>query len=406
MSDSIGILVKRFPKLSETFILGEIENLANAGEHAEILSMYEPSDNLQQPAANRFLDRVTYLNRTSIVAASAALVFALLRNPSGCKPLYRLAKSDRRQLFRLGALLSACRRLGVRHIHAHYVSEPAALADAAAAIGRLTFSISAHAKDIYLTPPTEIAERVSRAQFIATCTRHNFEHLRNLTADHQDRVHLVYHGIDTEQFCPDGTVTPHVPPMLLAVGRFKEKKGFDLLIDACAELAARDVRFRCEIIGYGDQEVRLQSLIVHHGLWDRVALRSPVDHADLQAIYRGASIFVLPCRLTADGDRDGIPNAMLEAMASGLPIITTSVSGIPEVIVDGQNGLLVEAENAQALTNAVTRLLDDSQLGERLGEAGRRTVLEQFSWDRNISKLVRLLRLTDRNSHLTLSEAR
>ncbi len=406
MNGSIGILVKRFPKLSETFILGEIENLANAGEHAEILSMYEPSDDLQQPAANRFLDRVTYLNRVSVIAAYAALVFSLLRNPSGCKPLYRLAKLDRRQLIRLGALLSACRRLGIRHIHAHYVSEPAALADAAAAIGRLTFSISAHAKDIYLTPPAEIAERVSRAQFIATCTRHNFEHLRSLAAGHQDRVHLVYHGIDTEQFCPDATVAPHVPPMLLAVGRFKEKKGFDLLIDACAGLAARDVNFRCEIIGYGDQETRLQSLIVHHGLWDRVTLRPPVDHAELQAIYRDASIFILPCRLTADGDRDGIPNAMLEAMASRLPIISTSVSGIPEVIVDGTNGLLVEPENAPALTNAVVRLLGDGQLGERLGEAGRRTVLEQFSWERNISKLVRLLRPSDRNSHLTLSAAR
>jgi glycosyltransferase involved in cell wall biosynthesis len=405
MGNTVAILVRRFPKLSETFILGEIANLVDSGTDVEILSLFEPSDRLQQPAAIRFLDRVTYLNRIRAPAAYAALLLALLRNPAGLISLLRITRHDRHLLRRLGALLLSCRRLGIRHIHAHYVSEPAALAAAAANIRKLKFSISAHAKDIYLTPKEEIADRIARAEFIATCTRHNFDHLRGLTIDHKDRVHLVYHGIDTEQFRPDDAAVPHEPPVLLAVGRFKEKKGFDLLVGACAELVARSIDFRCEIIGYGDQEGRLQSLITRHQLGDKVALCPPIDHAKLRTIYRTATIFVLPCRLTADGDRDGIPNAMLEAMASGLPIVGTSVSGIPEVVTDGANGLLVPPENPQALADAVQRLLRDPQLRHRLGESGRQTVLADFCWERNIAQLVQLLQRSGQRRSFTIRQA-
>jgi len=195
-----------------------------------------------------------------------------------------------------------------------------------------TYSISAHAKDIYLTDAATIRERIETASFVSTCTAHNHRYLSELCNGDNSKIHLVYHGIDSERFCPAEQPGREQIPMLVAVGRFKEKKGFDLLIAACASLLKEGVKLRCEIIGYGDQQEPLQKLITDQNLAPHIVLRSPVNHDELVGILQKATMCVLPCRQTKDGDRDGIPNAMLEAMSCAVPVVTTSVSGIPEVI--------------------------------------------------------------------------
>jgi len=388
----IAILVKQFPKLSETFVLGEVASLTDHGVDLRIFSMSEPSEAIQQPDAARFLEPVTYLCRTSRMRAYFALFVSLLRKPMRIIAFLRIAKRNRELLHTLGAILAASQSNRISHIHAHYISEPAALADAAASMrSSMTFSVSAHAKDIYLTPADEIAERLNNALFVATCTRHNYQYLRNLTPTNRYRVYLVYHGIDTEHFAPKHKPDSQQPPLILSVGRFKEKKGFDLLIKACAKLAATHTPFQCDIIGYGDQEQHLKSLISSHVLNHFVRLRSAVAHSELRDIFHTADIFTLPCRITSDGDRDGIPNSMLEAMASGVPIVSTPVSGIPEVIREGVNGLLIEPENVGAIAKAIQTLLDDPALRSKLGSSGRDTVLQHFSWEQNILPLIQLL---------------
>ena len=357
-SRRVGVLVKRFPKLSETFIFGEIATLVENGLDVRIISLQRPNESLQQPGSDRFSDRVTYLEPASGV----------------------------------NALIDACDSLDIGHLHAHYISEPALLADLASRARGTTYSISAHAKDIYLTDAAAIRERLKTATFVSTCTAHNHQHLSKLCSGNTSKIHLVYHGIDSERFCPAEQISPQQIPMVVAVGRFKEKKGFDLLIAACASLLQEGVTLRCEIIGYGDQQESLQQLITEQGLANDVRLRSPVNHDELVGILQNATLCVLPCRQTKDGDRDGIPNAMLEAMSCALPVVTTSVSGIPEVIRSGLNGVLVEPENPVALANAIRSVLDDSELQQKLADGGRHTIREMFSWRANVSVLGEMLR--------------
>jgi glycosyltransferase involved in cell wall biosynthesis len=283
------------------------------------------------------------------------------------------------------------RNSGVAHIHAHYISEPALIADLVSRLRKHSFSVSAHAKDIYLTDTLAIRERLKNAAFVTTCTAHNQHFLLQQTDSVPSRVHLLYHGIDSDRFKPAESQSTRQQPMLIGIGRYKRKKGFDLLVAACAKLVADGVPLHCEIIGYGSEEGSLQRLIAEHDLEDHVSLREPVNHQALVGILQDATVCVLPCRQTENGDRDGIPNAMLEAMSCEIPVVSTTVSGIPEVIESGTNGLLVAPEDVDALAGAIRRVLDDDGLRNRIAESGRRTVVDMFCWQSNISVLGDLL---------------
>jgi len=388
---TVAVLVRCFPKLSETFILGEIASLVESGVEVQIISLKRPTDALQQPDAELFSDRVTY------VEPRVGLQGLLTTSRHAIRWLPRLP-TLLRQLRQFGVgfgtfcrLYEICAEHEVDHIHAHYISEPALLADLLGQIRGHSFSVSAHAKDIYLTDKAAIRSRLENAAFVTTCTAHNKEFLSQQDGNKPSRVRLLYHGIDSDRFKPAGQTSGDQPPLLIAVGRYKRKKGFDLLINACAKLLSTGVPLRCEIVGYGDQEHELRRLIEDKGLADHVTLTEPVTHHDLVHILQNAAVCVLPCRQMEDGDRDGIPNAMLEAMSCEVPVVSTTVSGIPEVIQSGTNGLLVAPEDVQALVAAITRVLDDGQLRQHLAENGRRTVTDMFCWESNVAVLGQLL---------------
>lgn len=388
---TVAVLVRCFPKLSETFILGEIASLVESGVDVQIISLKRPTDTLQQPDAKLFSDRVTY------VESGVGLQGLLTTSRYAIRWLPRLP-TLLRQLRQFGVgfgtfcrLYEICEAQKVQHIHAHYISEPALLADLLGQIRGHSFSVSAHAKDIYLTDKAAIRSRLKNAAFVTTCTAHNQKFLAQQDGNAGSQVHLLYHGINSDRFSPAGQTGGDQPPLLIAVGRFKRKKGFDLLINACAKLLSTGVPLRCEIIGYGDQEHELRRLIEDKGLAAHVTLTEPVTHHDLVHILQNAAVCVLPCRQMEDGDRDGIPNAMLEAMSCEVPVVSTTVSGIPEVIQSGTNGLLVAPEDVQALATAITRVLDDEPLRQRLAENGRRTVTDMFCWESNVAVLGQLL---------------
>jgi glycosyltransferase involved in cell wall biosynthesis len=268
----------------------------------------------------------------------------------------------------------------VSHLHGHFCHGVATITWFASHLSGLPFSFTAHAKDIYqaeLNPGRLLERKMGAARFVATCTCANALVLR---ARHPrpDDVHAIYHGLDTQWFSLQPTPASSQAPLLLAVGRLVEKKGFDQLIAACALLKQRGAHFRCVIVGEdGSAGPALRAQIDWLNIADRVQLHGAVTQDRLREIYRGATAFVLPCRVMEDGDRDGFPNVLAEAMAMGVPVVSTPISGIPEMIDDGVHGLLASG-SAASLADAVQRLLGNATLHANLAQAARERICERF----------------------------
>jgi len=292
------------------------------------------------------------------------------------------------------------------HIHAHYAHTPAIIAMVVARLLQKTYSFTAHAGDIYVNPVI-LPEKIALAEFVVTCTDYNKDYLAALAGDGTDgKINRIYHGLDLANF--DSARQPSDGSIhLLAVGRLREKKGFPYLIRACEHLRDRGYRFTCHIIGEGAQRERLETLIAELALQDRVFLCGALPHSEVLAEYRRATIFILPCIVAANGDRDGIPNVLLEAMAMQVPVISTPVSAIPELVEDRESGLLVPPGDVPALAAAIASLIDAPDLRRRLGRQGRAKVGREFDVRLNTLRLLELFenRLSDRQVGAWRSQA-
>ena len=392
----LGVLVKIYPKLSETFILEEILGLERLGLALRLYALGPATDAITHPAvarvraplvvvptsvrshAREFATRHARLLRAAPLRYLATLAFALGRGRRGLH-----------DLMRAGWLAVQLRDDGVEHLHSHFISAPADIAELVSRLSALPFSVSAHAKDIYLSEPAELQRKLLAARFTVTCTEINRQVLATIAP--QAPVHRMYHGVDHALFHPTQRALAVGAPLIVSVGRLRAKKGLDNLIDACALLRQRGQAFACEIVGYGEEQARLQAQIDRLGLTDQVRLVGKLAREQVIERYAHAAVYVQPSRIAADGDRDGIPNVLLEAMAMGLPVVASRVSGIPELVGDGDNGLLVEADQPAALADAITRLLKQPALCASLGCRARATVTELFDNDRNLRLLCTLL---------------
>jgi glycosyltransferase involved in cell wall biosynthesis len=417
-SPLVGVLLKRYPKLSETFILGEILGLEKNAIPLHIFSLYTPSDAISNPATQAVNAKVTTLIKADGSDAKQMLKshFSLLtQHPlrylnSLFKTLLRREAGRMRDFLQAGRLADELMAKKIQHLHAHFISEPVAVAEIASQIAAIPFSISAHAKDIYCSLDKVLKRKLNAAQFTVTCTDYNWRHLQKIGAS-PDKIHRMYHGLDLTPFdkaladLEKKTATIKSPltsitrPLIFSVGRLREKKGFPVLIAACKALRDKGVEFQCMIAGYGPDKKILQKQIEQQGLQDYVQLIGKLPHEMILRLYAQAHIFALPCRVAADGDRDGIPNVLLEAMAMHLPIVSTTVSGVPEVIREGENGFLVESDDVAALTQALSILLRNPALAKQFGDAGRQLVTENFSTDHNLQRLIDLLRGTYSPAH-------
>jgi glycosyltransferase involved in cell wall biosynthesis len=278
-------------------------------------------------------------------------------------------------------------------LHAHFAHGPASVAQFASQLAGVPFSFTAHAKDIYTSPPELLKAKLRAARFVVTCTEYNANHLVNLAGEQwAGRIHRIYHGIDFNRFRSNGAANgaSHCP-VVLSIGRFVEKKGFLYLIEAARIMAARGRAFRVRLIGGGQERHALEAAIARHGLQNMIELCGPLPQEKLFALYQQAAVFVLPCIVTDDGDRDGIPNVLVEAMRMRVPVVSTAISGIPELVVDGETGLLVPPRDAQALAEATCTLLDDQERAQWLVAQAARHVAERFDLHRNAAELRRLL---------------
>ncbi len=395
----IAYVLKRYPRLTETFILNEIRAMERLGVQLHIFSLLPPEPPPHHPMVAEVrapvhapaiglaarLREIARAHAATLAAApwryARAFGTALRRTLTSRHPL-----SLWRQFARAGIVADTCRRAGLVHIHAHFANAPTAVAHFAHLMSGIPFSFTAHAKDIYLSRPAVLRRHLQAAEFTATCTGYNAEHLRRLAPQVDPRkIRLVYHGIDLGAFAasPSGRRSGSAGrPRVLAVGRLVPKKGHEDLIAACAALRDQGVDFDCEIVGSGPLHDALSAEIRRHDLEDRVALRGSMTHAKLIDLYRRASLFVLAPRIAEDGDRDGIPNVIAEAMAVGVPVVATDVSGIPELVRHEQTGLLAPSRDPAALAVAMQRLLQDRALAERLAATARDLLNREFDlWE-------------------------
>lgn len=393
---TLGLLVKVFPKLSETFILEEVLGLERLGVPLQLYTLGAPTDAVQHPAVQRVRASVTEVPARPWPGLAAALRAHLaaacaqpLRYLRTLGSAARRGRAGWRDLQRALWLQQRLRDDGVVHLHTHFMSQPADLAALVSMLGGLPFSLSGHAKDIYLGDSADLRRKMQAARFTVTCTDFNCRTLRSIAPG--AAVHRMYHGIDGAAFHPSLRQPPSLVPLVLSVGRLRAKKGLDTLVQACALLLQRGVPFRCEIVGYGEEQPRLQAQIDQLGLADQVSLAGKLTREHVIARYARAAVYVQPSRVTADGDRDGIPNVLLEAMAMALPVVATRVSGIPELVEHQRNGLLTEPDDPAALADAIALLIDQPALGARLGQAARRTVTTHFDNDRNLQLVLQLL---------------
>ena len=401
----VAVILKGYPRLSETFIAQEILNLQKAGLPLELISLRHPTDTKRHPVHHEITAPVNYL--PEYIKDEKARVLSGWRIARKL-PGYNKARNiwlrdfarDRtpnraRRFFQ--ACVAAAELPGdTRWLYGHFIHTPGSVTRYAAIMRGLPFSFSAHAKDIWTSPDWELSEKLNDAAWTVTCTKGGADHLASL-ADKADAVRLVYHGLDLERFPVPETAgsqrdgsDPNDPIRLLSVGRAVEKKGLDTLLRALA-LLRKDLHWRWTHIAGGPLLNDLKALGGDLGLTDRLEfLGSQAQSRVLQA-YRESDLFVLPCRIAKDGDRDGLPNVIVEAQSQKLPVISTPISGIPELIEDGTNGLLVPPNNPQELADAIEKATGDPHSRLRLGEAGMAKVRQNFDAAKEIDLLLELL---------------
>ena len=389
----LGYVVKRFPRISETFIAAELIELERQGERVTVFALARPAEAFTHSFVSELHARVVYLPRRPLgepVRVTRALARALRRDLRGW--LRAAAVSLRpprligwRRLLQATVLRDELARAGIDHVHAHFASTAARLANLAWRMGGPTYSVTAHAKDIYdrAVRVDRLRDKLACASFVATVSVANRDYLESILSG-RTRVHVVPNSVDLRRLRAPEERHP-VGGTVLAVARLVEKKGLVDLVRACGLLAERGLRLQAEVVGDGHlASVLLQAAT---GLGAPVTFHGSLPHEQVLQLYRRAAVFCLPCVVASTGDRDGLPTSVLEAMALGVPVVTTAVGGLRELVVDGKTGLVVPERDPLALADALERLLLDGRLSNRLSAESRRVVERCFSLDRSVSML-------------------
>ncbi len=395
----IAYLVKRFPRLSETFVLNEILEVRRQGLQPLIFALEDPREAIVDPKAERLQPEVVYLHRPGRGLRSWArlIIGAALQGAArphrALRVVWALARTHRsvpslRHAVEGMWLARELRAHRVTHLHAHFAHAPAAVAYMAHLAGGGPFSFTAHAKDLYTTLPRNLLIRARAARFVITCTRFNQLFLDGLVGAAPVPIHVLHHGTDLSRFSPNGHQGE--TGRIVSVGRLVPKKGYPHLVDALANLHHDGIHFACDVYGGGPMRDELVARADAGGMSELVKFHGARLQDDVLDAYHKATLVVLASVVTDDGDRDGIPNVLVEAMACGVPVVSTRISGIPELIEDGVDGLLVEPGDPVALALAIERVLTDGDLAARLGGAGRRKVEVQFDLSVNSRRLVDL----------------
>lgn len=391
----IAYILKRYPRLSETFIVNEMRELARQGVDVTIVAIKDSGETIVHDHARSLKAPIYYLPpKTSFLWEAMFVRFleTLSSDPelAGSETLKgKLSKEDYVTLLQASVFAPFLKSLGVHHLHAHFATSATTAAYFFSLLSGIPYSFTAHAKDIFHNSVDRkiLAEKIEKASFVVTVSEFNRRYLQALlnSESRQGQIMRLYNGIDLGLFKP--AQAKKEPGLIVAVGRLVQKKGFAHLIEACRILKQRAKNFRCAIIGEGPEKAALEAQIARYALEPQVSLLGAKAQSEVMALVGGAHVFVLPCVIADDGNRDGLPTALLEAMALGVPVLSTRITGIPEIIENGVSGLLVEEKNPQALAEGLELLLERAELCNRLSKAALRKVRKDFDVAVNVKSL-------------------
>lgn len=397
MANKIAIVMKGYPRLSETFIAQELLGLQQAGLDFSIYALREPHDDATHPVHRAIRAPVHYLPEYVHDAPwKIAKALWACRHMNGFRKVWGLFWNDLRRDFtrnrvrRLGQafVLAADIPTDIDWIYVHFLHTPASVTRYAACMRDLPWSCSAHAKDIYTTTDWDKREKIADMQWLVTCTAANVDYLHNVAPENKAKIELLYHGLDLERF-PAPATTPVTGPLkILSVGRAVAKKGYPDVLNALAALP-NDLDWRFIHIGGGEDLKSLQSRASDLGISDRIEWRGAQPQEAVIAAYREADIFILASRIADDGDRDGLPNVLMEAQSQSIACVATRVSAIPELIMDRETGWLVEPDDPKGLSEALVTLARDPDLRQKLAAAGASRVRASFSHETGIRDLAK-----------------
>lgn len=390
----VGYVLKMYPRFSETFVLSELLAVEAAGTDVDVVSLRPPADGRFQEGLANVRAPVTYLSSSGLRAADVweALVRASAELGSVSAQLPELLRVPVLDAMQALELAGHVRRREITHLHAHFGTAATTVTRLAARLTGVPYTFTAHAKDIFheAVDPTDLACKMRDAKAVVTVSDFNLEHLRSTYGIAAQRVVRLYNGLDLECFA--FTDPAERPAVVAAVGRLVEKKGFADLIDAVARLRAGGRELRVDLVGAGPLEPDLREQVHALRLDGVVRLHGALPQGRVREVVRSAAALAVPCVVGSDGNRDGLPTVLLEAMALGTPCVATPVTGIPEVVRHERTGLLVPERAPAELAAALARLLDDAALRSRLAAAARTLVEADFDARRQAQSLQALFR--------------
>lgn len=398
MKLKIAYILKMYPRFSETFIVNEILELERRGMDVRIYSLRKPDDGRFHAALSRVKANVVYVPQyPQLEMERISEAHQLVRSsyPTRYQRVHAYSQTRKndyaiKRFLQAGFVAAHLLEHPVDAMHAHFASSATRVANLVHHMIGLPYSMTAHAKDIFHQDvnPASLRRKISDARFVVTVSEFNKRYLQKIMGDTPSDIRCLYNGIDLKRFRPKPAVKREAN-LILAVGRLVEKKGFETLIHACHILNTWDLDFRCEIIGKGNLYHPLKQRIIDLGLSEQVRLVGPKPQERVRDAYRRASMFTLPCIIAQDGNRDGLPTVLLEAMACGLPVISTNLTGVPEIIDHNKNGLLVPPSSPHALARSLAILLTNPTQREQMGQAARQKVEKEFDVRRNVGQLQR-----------------
>ncbi|MFW2366443.1 MAG: glycosyltransferase family 4 protein [Desulforhopalus sp.] len=407
LTPTLGYILKGYPRISETFISNEILLLEKMGFTMRLFPMRQPRESFSHSSVKEITARVDYLPTELLPDFFRLLlpnILLAVKRPHQFRKCLRTAQqgiSKGRELATLKHLLQAgfltnnhlLADKNIVQLHGHFAHSPTSVTMFASILSDIPFSFTAHAKDIYTSNPVKIARKIEHANFVVTCTKHNKEYLQNLAGNSSTPIYCIYHGIDLNLFKYNGRHhAAREPFKLLTVARMTEKKGLPTIYKALARLRDRNIEFRHTLIGDGDDRDTILALISSLGLDANCSWRGTQTHAEVLKHFKESDLFVLGCEIAKNGDRDGIPNVLVESLAMGVPAVSTNVSAIPEILVNGKTGIIVPSKSAKELEKAMVEVLTNDNLRKQLIKNGQTHVQNQFDNGYWIERLAAIFR--------------
>jgi len=391
---SFAYLFERFPSFTQTFCYREVLEMRRQGVTAPLYSIRRPKD-IPKDCPEELARAVRYLPEPNALAEEMKTLHLLGRYP--WKVIRTLShwgkRPDKGRVLAAAWLGKRLQQEGVRHVHAHFAGIAARTAYWIKAFYGITYSFTGHANDMFCTTdfPVTLDDLVREAAFVVTVADFSRDWLLRRHPAHAAKIHRVYNGIGSDGFLQARPAVGR--PRLVSVGRCIEKKGFADLIDACALLRDRGLDFECAIVGGGPLEEPLRARIAERGLQGIVSLAGPQPQEEVRRLLADATVFVLACATESDGGMDTLPTVIVEAMAAGLPVVSTRLAGVPEMVEHGVTGLLVEEKQPHLLADALETILGNPAKREQWGARGKAAVAERFAAEVTVAELRKLLNL-------------